>query len=124
LKYDVSCSTAWSNLGLIHHQAGRVADAKYALNQALLHNPENPYAYCNLASVLYKSGEFEEAINLALKGFQLNNQIPAIASIAAQCYASLGDEENARKFCKIYGATEDNKELIDMVERQLESNEE
>ena len=44
LKIDASCSSAWSNLGLIHHEAGRVAEAKYALNQALLYNHENPYA--------------------------------------------------------------------------------
>jgi len=119
LKTDASCSSAWSNLGLIHHEAGRVADAKYALNQALLYNPENPYAHVNLANVLYKNGEFEEAKNLGLKAFQLNNQIPAAASITALCYASLGDAENARKFCQIYGTTENNKDLVAMVERQL-----
>lgn len=96
LKVDASCSSAWSNLGLIHHEAGRGSEAKYALNQALLYNPENPYAYCNLANVLYKNGEFEEAKNLGLKAFQLNNQLPAVASITALCYASLGDAENAR----------------------------
>jgi len=122
VKYDASCSSAWSNLGLIYYESGRAVDAKYALNQALLYNPENPYAYCNLANVLYKSGEFEEAKNLGLKAFELNNQLPAIASIIALSYASLGDAENARKFCKIYGATEDNKELIAMVERQLALN--
>ncbi|MBP3593668.1 MAG: tetratricopeptide repeat protein [Lachnospiraceae bacterium] len=119
LKTDASCSSAWSNLGLIHHEAGRVSDAKYALNQALLYNPENPYAHVNLANVLYKNGEFEEAKNLGLKAFQLNNQIPAAASITALCYASLGDAENARKFCQIYGTTENNKDLVAMVERQL-----
>lgn len=119
LKIDASCSSAWSNLGLIHHEAGRVSDAKYALNQALLYNPENPYAHVNLANVLYKNGEFEEAKNLGLKAFQLNNQIPAAASITALCYASLGDAENARKFCQIYGTTENNKDLVAMVERQL-----
>ena len=119
LKIDASCSSAWSNLGLIHYEAGRVSDAKYALNQALLYNPENPYAYCNLANVLYKNGEFEEAKNLGLKAFQLNNQLPAAASITALCYASLGDAENAKKFCQIYGTTENNKDLISMVERQL-----
>ena len=123
LKIDASCSSAWSNLGLIHHEAGRVSDAKYALNQALLYNPENPYAHVNLANVLYKNGEFEEAKNLGLKAFQLNNQIPAAASITALCYASLGDAENARKFCQIYGTTENNKDLITMVEQQLKMNE-
>ena len=123
LKIDASCSSAWSNLGLIHHEAGRVSDAKYALNQALLYNPENPYAHVNLANVLYKNGEFEEAKNLGLKAFQLNNQIPAAASITALCYASLGDAENARKFCQIYSTTENNKDLITMVEQQLKMNE-
>lgn len=122
LRSDIAFSTAWSNLGVIHHEEGRVSDAKYAFNQALLYNPENAYAYGNLADVLYKNGEFEEAINLALKGFQLNNQIPAIASVAALCYANLGDEENARKFCKIYGTTEDNEYLVSAVEQLLESN--
>lgn len=122
LRNDASCSTAWSNLGLLHHEEGQVSDAKYAFNQALLYNPENPYAYCNLANVLYKNGEFEEGKKLGLKAFELNNQIPAIASITALCYASLGDEENARKFCKIYGTNEDNEELISIVERLLESN--
>jgi len=123
LKTDASCSSAWSNLGLIHHEAGRVSDAKYALNQALLYNPENPYAHVNLANVLYKNGEFEEAKNLGLKAFQLNNQLPAAASITALCYASLGDAENARKFCQIYGTSENNKDLISMVEQQLKMNE-
>ena len=121
LKIDASCSSAWSNLGLIHYEAGRDAEAKYALKQALLYNPENPYAYCNLANVLYRNGEFEEAKNLGLKAFQLNNQLAATASITALCYASLGDAENARKFCQIYGATEDNKELLSRVEQQLEA---
>ena len=121
LKIDPACSSAWSNLGLIHYAAGRNSDAKYALNQALFYNPENPYAYCNLANVLYKNGEFEEAKNLGLKAFQLNNQLAATASITALCYASLGDAENAKKFCQIYGASENNKELIAMVEQQLEA---
>ncbi|MBQ8632137.1 MAG: tetratricopeptide repeat protein [Lachnospiraceae bacterium] len=123
LKIDASCSSAWSNLGLIHHEAGRVSDAKYALKQALLYNPENPFAHVNLANVLYKNGEFEEAKNLGLKAFQLNNQLPAAASITALCYASLGDAENAKKFCQIYGTTENNKDLIAMVEQQLKMNE-
>ena len=123
LKFDASCSSAWSNLGLIHHEAGRVSEAKYALNQAILYNPENPYAYCNLANVLYKNGEFEEAKELGLKAFQLNNQLPAVASITALCYASLGDAENAKKFCQIYGTSENNKDLIAMVERQLQMSE-
>lgn len=123
LKSDASCSTAWSNLGLIHHEAGRSADAKYALRQALLYNPENPYAHVNLANVLYKNGEFEEAKDLGLKAFQLNNQLPAAASITALSYASLGDAENAKKFCKIYGTNENNKDLVAMIERQLQMNE-
>jgi len=123
LKIDASCSSAWSNLGLIHHEAGRVADAKYALKQALLYNPENPYAHVNLANVLYRNGEFEEAKNLGLKAFQLNNQLPAAASITALCYASLGDSENAKKFCQIYGTSENNKDLAAMIEHQLTSNE-
>lgn len=123
LRSDASCSTAWSNLGMLHCQAGRSSEAREALNQALLYEPKNPYAYCNLANVLYNSGEFEEAKKLGLKGFELNNQIPAIASILALCYASLGDAENARKFCKIYSASEDGEELISMVECQLELSE-
>lgn len=121
LKFDASCSSAWSNLGLIHYEAGRNSDARYALKQALLYNPENPYAYCNLANVLYKNGEFEEAKNLGLKAFQLNNQLAAAVSITALCYASLGDAENAKKFCQIYGTSENNKDLISMVEQQLEA---
>lgn len=123
LKNDASCSTAWSNLGLIHHEAGRVSDAKYALNQALLYNPENPYAHVNLANVLYKNGEFEEAVKLGQKAFQINNQLPEAASITALCYANLGDAENARKFCKIYGTFKNNKDLVTQVEQQLKMNE-
>ena len=123
LKTDASCSSAWSNLGLIHHDAGRSQEAKYALNQALLYNPENPYAHINLANVLYKNGEFDEAKNLGLKAFQLNNQLPQAASITALSYASLGDAENAKKFCRIYGTSENNKNLVAMVEQQLKMNE-
>jgi len=123
LKIDTSCSFAWSDLGLIHYEAGRVSEAKYALNQALLYDSENPYAYYNLANAFYKNGEFEEAKDLGLKAFRLNNQIPAFAKITALSYASLGDAENARKFCQIYGTSRNNKDLVAIVERQLKSNE-
>lgn len=123
LRIDPSCYSAWSNLGLIHNKAGRVSEAKHALNQALLYNPEDPFAYVPLANVLYKNGEFDEAKNLGLKAFQLNNQIPAAVSVTALCYANLGDAENARKFCQIYGTFKNNKDLVAMVERQLKSSE-
>lgn len=121
LKIDAANSTAWSNLGLIHHEAGRSADAKFALKQALLYNPENAFAYCNLANVAYTNGEFEEAKELGLKAFQLNNQLSEVASIVALAYACLGDEENAKKFCKIYGNAENHKNLVSMVEEQLQN---
>lgn len=123
LRIDPSCFSAWSNLGLIHNKAGRVFEAKHALNQALLYNPEDPFAHVNLANVLYKNNEFEEAKNLGLKALQLNSRIPAAASVTALCYANLGDAENARKFCHIYGSLKDNKDLVTMVEHQLRTNE-
>ena len=122
LKVDASNSTAWSNLGLIHYEEGRVEDAKYALHQALLYNPENAYAHSNLANVFYSNGEFEKAKNAGLKAFQSNNQLSSAARITALSYACLGDEENAKKFCKIYGTNKDNKSLIAKVEQLLQSN--
>ena len=73
--------------------------------------------------MLYKNGEFEEAVKLGLKAFQINNQLPEAASITALCYANLGDAENARKFCKIYGTFKSNKDLVTQVEQQLKMNE-
>lgn len=53
----------------------------------------------------------------------MNNHLAQAVSITALSYANLGDAENAKKFCRIYGTSESNKNLVAMVERQLQMNE-
>ncbi|MBP3609206.1 MAG: tetratricopeptide repeat protein [Lachnospiraceae bacterium] len=121
LQTDMAHSDAWSNLGLLYMNAKRTDKAKHALNQAILYNPGNALAYCNMAYLYYHNCEFEEAINYGLKSFQINNKISETISLLALSYASVGDSENARKYCQFYGTLQDNKPLVSMVEQQLQN---
>lgn len=54
-------SRAWNLRGIILSEADRVAEARSAFEQAVLHNPYNPNYVYNLASALYRLGEIEAA---------------------------------------------------------------
>ncbi len=104
LQYDSTNSRAWSNLGLRYMEKGRMAEAKVAYGNALMYNPDNPYAYNNLGTCYLRMGEPKQALDYALKAIGLDATLYQAMGLAAMAYQSLGDTENAEKYCNMYGA--------------------
>ncbi len=104
LQYDATNSTAWSNLGLCYMKKGRMEEARNAYRNALMYNPDNAYAYTNLCGCCLKLGDPQQAVDYGLRALALDGTIRSAMSWVAMAYQMLGDEENAEKYCRMYGA--------------------
>lgn len=117
VQYDMANSRAWSNMGLCYMGIGKMQEAFDSYSNAIKHNPENELAYSNMAYFLIKVGEPEGALAHALKALELNATVYQAMSNAAIAYKMMGDDENAEKFCKMYGVNGGNaKELRSVLE--------
>lgn len=117
VQYDMANSRAWSNMGLCYMKIGKMQEAFDSYSNAIKHNPENELAYSNMAYFLIKVGEPEGALAHALKALELNATVYQAMSNAAIAYKMMGDDENAEKFCKMYGVNGGNaKELRSVLE--------
>lgn len=103
LVHDNSNASAWSNLGLLYQQLGRAEDSYRAYRESVRYDPDNAYAYNNIAVYHLRRGEPEQAIVNAEKAIQLNSKLYQAMSAAALAYKQLGDDENAEKYCCMYG---------------------
>lgn len=103
LQYDMANTTAWSNLGLRYKEAGKIKEAYEAYSKAILYEPKNAYAYNNMASFFLDVAEPEAALEYAQKSIELNSNVYQAMSAAAIACKLLGDDENAEKYCKMYG---------------------
>ncbi|MBQ8297904.1 MAG: tetratricopeptide repeat protein [Ruminococcus sp.] len=120
LVHDVSNASAWSNLGLLYQGMGKADDAFRAYRESIVHNPDNAYAYNNIASHYIRCGEPKPALENALKAIKLNSKLHQAMSAAALAYKMLGDDENAEKYCRMYGANGGNApQLRQAMERIL-----
>ncbi|MBQ2802604.1 MAG: tetratricopeptide repeat protein [Lachnospiraceae bacterium] len=120
LKHDVRNSTAWSNLGFAYTAVKRNDKAEEAYKNAIQYDSENPYAYNNIAVYYLNCGQPGIAIEYALKAIVLNDKMYQAMSAAAIGYAFLGEEENAMKYCNMYGRySKDTKELKSQIETIL-----
>ena len=104
LQYDATNSTAWSNLGLGYMKKGRMEEARNAYRNALMYDPDNAYAYTNLCSCCLQLGDPQQAVDYGLRALALDGTIRSAMSWVAMAYQMLADEENAEKYCRMYGA--------------------
>ena len=118
LQYDMANSRAWSNLGLRYMYLGKNREAHDAYANAILYDSQNAYAYNNMATFYVRTGEPQQALDYALKALELNATVYQAMSAAAMAYKMLGDEENAEKYCRMYGTNGGNaKELRATMEK-------
>ena len=103
LQYDMANSRAWSNLGLRYMELGRNKEAQDAYTNAILYDSQNAHAYNNMAFLLVGMGEVQQALDYALKALELDAKVYQAMKAASIAYKMLGDEENAEKYCKMYG---------------------
>lgn len=117
LQYDMTNSSAWSNLGLLYMEQGKMSEAKEAFFNAIANDSQNAYAYNNMATYYIETGEPETALKYALKSVELDGRLYQPLSAAAIAYHMLGDAENAEKFYRMYGVHGgDAKELRSVLE--------
>ena len=103
LTRDYTHSHAWSNLGLIYTHIGKDDDAMRCYLEAVRHDPSNQYAHCNLGNLYLQKADYQSALEHALKSLEAEPKLRQSMSLAAVCYSRLGDNENAEKYCKMYG---------------------
>lgn len=103
LTRDYTHSHAWSNLGLIYTHIDKNDEALRCYREAVHHDPSNQYAHCNLGNLYLQKGDYQSALEHALKSLEAEPKIKQSMSLAAICYGRLGDNENAEKYCKMYG---------------------
>lgn len=101
LKFNTSSSTVYSNLGLLYTNLGDLKNALDAYKKAVECDPDNPYAYNNIATVFIRNAEYEKAIPFALKAHELKRNLTPATNSLAICYSVLGEKELANKYFKI-----------------------
>lgn len=104
LRYDVTNSRAWSNLGTRYMEQGQMAEAKNAYSNAIMYNPDNAYAYNNLANCYIRLDEAQLALDYAQRALRINEGLYQAMGAVAVASKMLGDEETAEKYCRMYGA--------------------
>ncbi|MBQ8514426.1 MAG: tetratricopeptide repeat protein [Ruminococcus sp.] len=118
LTYNTGHATAWSNLGILYQNMGKGQEAFRAFQNAVTHDPNNAYAHNNIASCYMKNGETEAALKSALRAIELNSKLYQAMGAASMAYKLLGDEENAEKYCRMYGSNGGNAaQLRDVLAR-------
>lgn len=102
LRYDVSNSNAWSNLGLLYKEKGDSAKCENAYLNAIRCNPKNPFAYNNIAALYFSRGDAEKTLEYALRAIELKPDMYQAMSAASLAYKMLSDYENSEKYFKLY----------------------
>ena len=97
-------SRAWNLRGIILSEADRVAEARPAFEQAVLHNPYNPNYVYNLASALYRLGEIDAAEKHTRRSLRLK------ANLSESYYLQARIHRDRREFSdalKAFGLAQD-----------------
>lgn len=98
LKYDLRHAQAHSNLGILYMELGDYESARRHYDAAITYAPENYHAWLNRASLLFRTGELDDATADAHRALEIQNNGKAAAALLAILYALKGDEENKQKY--------------------------
>jgi Flp pilus assembly protein TadD len=63
---------AWSNLGVVRFQQGKLTEALQALQQAVKLSPTDAFSYSNLGIVYYQMNQYEQAISALERALALD----------------------------------------------------
>ncbi|MBE6633821.1 MAG: DUF1963 domain-containing protein [Ruminococcaceae bacterium] len=101
LRYDPTCSTAWSNLGLLYRKEGKHTDALACYANALESDPENAYAHNNMATAYFSLGEYELALSYAKTALSIKADLFQASNAACLACHLLGRAEEGQKYFRI-----------------------
>lgn len=116
-------STVCSNLGMCYMAMGKMDEAVQAYTDAIDADPQNPYAYNNLASLYIREGDYGKAMEYANMALSYNAVMSAALNALAICHAMLG---NVREYEDAYRravAAGSNGERLKEVIRDLQNSE-
>ena len=82
--------------GLIHHQAGRLADGIAVLREASTRHPANPAIRENLAVLLLVAGDWASAIAACQQALQLGSDSPNVHDCLCEAHMQAGHLELAQ----------------------------
>lgn len=101
LRYDISKSDAWSNLGYVYKKMGDFEKQMECYSHAIENNGKNAYAFNNMAQGLFSAGYYEDAIPYAERALELKPNLHPAASCLALCHCALGNDEECEHYSKI-----------------------
>ncbi len=101
LFHDDSRSTVWSNLGLLFKQQGKNLDALSCFHEALQLDPDNAYAYNNMASTHFALSNYQEALEQAQKALDRKANLHQAASTACLACSALDMAEESQKYYRL-----------------------
>jgi tetratricopeptide (TPR) repeat protein len=87
VELDPSRSVYWRSLAYLHAWSGRPEEELEKARRALETDPLNPYAIAAVASGLYGSHRYDEALALLEPLMAMNPPLQGVVFAIAQCYA-------------------------------------
>lgn len=91
-------TTLHSNMGLCWQRMGKYEEAEAAYNRAVQVDPNNAFAWNNLAALYFKQGAYADALDYAEQAIQIDSRMPQALSCAAICCALLGEQEEYENY--------------------------
>jgi len=90
----------WVYRGALDYLLGNYVSARHPLQQAIESDPNNYWAYHNLALVEYELGNLERAAELFIKTAQMNPEMSPDFILAGLVYENLGQDELALRYLR------------------------
>ncbi|MNX59873.1 SPBc2 prophage-derived glycosyltransferase SunS [compost metagenome] len=84
-----------SNLGILHMEDGEAAEAITHFVAALEKNPGDLRAWINLATVSFRCGQYQEALQAWSKALALDTTLPHVRTLMAEALLKLGRAQEA-----------------------------
>ncbi len=98
LQIDSTSEQALTGLGILYRKKGDYNIAAGYYYQAIRFNPAYAQAYSSLVVIELKRKNFSKAVEVGLKGFELDNTDPIIVSNLSIAYHYANDTSNRDKY--------------------------
>lgn len=91
-------STLHSNMGLCHQKLGNFEEAEHCYENAVQADPKNAIAYNNLSAMLFRLGNYDQALDAAEEAIALDGSLRQALTTAAMCCGILGYTEEYEQY--------------------------
>ncbi len=92
--------TGWIHLANCYTFLNKYNEAENAYRKALSFNPGNYFATTNLANIMYRKGQYQEAVNM-LEALPKRNMKKGDYNLLSLAYERLGDNQKAAQYRKL-----------------------